>query len=446
MRLDELMGSLRTFEMNLDQNKQEKEMSFQAELQKLTVEEDVGDPQVLVESFVLLTKNFNRIWKRVKGKGFTPNSGKFNNFQKNTDAKKKKKKKTFNVTWSDEESDGSQENEDHVNNYVAFNVHQDVSNNSVADRVTNDVGTSSVIHSQKPEVNGDLSDSDSFSNDGELTQETIQEAYESMFNKWIQVVKLNKSLEKKLADTLKENETLKISHETKIAEMDKRLQEANAELEHTQNTLKTMNTSTAKLDHSLFMGKSSCDHFGLGYNGESQSSNGCSRHMTGERSFLKNFISSTDGHVTFGDGVKGKVLGKGTLDVDGLSRLKNVLLVEGLKANLISISQLSDQEPFVSFSKDKCRMIDEEENCVMEGSRSSDNCYMLVHPLSWLKATKEEIEVERIGGRKYIFVCVDDFSRFTWVNFIREKSDTFKVFQNLCSKGEKLQYWENSEN
>jgi len=37
-----------------------------------------------------------------------------------------------------------------------------------------------------------------------------------------------------------------------------------------------------------------------------------------------------------------------------------------------------------------------------------------------------------LGGRKYAFVCVDDFSRFTWVTFIREKSETFKVFKDLC--------------
>jgi len=31
-----------------------------------------------------------------------------------------------------------------------------------------------------------------------------------------------------------------------------------------------------------------------------------------------------------------------------------------------------------------------------------------------------------------VLVVVDDFSRFTWVNFIREKSDTFEAFKDLC--------------
>ena len=47
------------------------------------------------------------------------------------------------------------------------------------------------------------------------------------------------------------------------------------------------------------------------------------------------------------------------------------------------------------------------------------------------------MQVESLGGKRYAFVCVDDFSRFTWINFIREKSDTFDVFRDLCLKVQK---------
>ena len=30
------------------------------------------------------------------------------------------------------------------------------------------------------------------------------------------------------------------------------------------------------------------------------------------------------------------------------------------------------------------------------------------------------MQVESIGGKRYVFVCVDDFSRFTWVDFIKK--------------------------
>lgn len=41
------------------------------------------------------------------------------------------------------------------------------------------------------------------------------------------------------------------------------------------------------------------------------------------------------------------------------------------------------------------------------------------------------MQVESISGKRYVYVVVDDFSRFTWVNFIKEKSDTFEVFKGL---------------
>ena len=44
------------------------------------------------------------------------------------------------------------------------------------------------------------------------------------------------------------------------------------------------------------------------------------------------------------------------------------------------------------------------------------------------------MQVASIADKKYIFVCVNDFSRFTRVNFIRKKSDTFDSFRNLCIK------------
>ena len=97
--------------------------------------------------------------------------------------------------------------------------------------------------------------------------------------------------------------------------------------------------------------------------------------MTSDKKFLKDYKTIDVGHVTFGDGVKGRVLGKGTLDFEGLPRLKNVLHVGGLAANLISISQLCDQNLFVKFTKDTCKVFNTSQERVLEGERSDDNCY-----------------------------------------------------------------------
>ncbi|GAU42103.1 hypothetical protein TSUD_134870 [Trifolium subterraneum] len=70
---------------------------------------------------------------------------------------------------------------------------------------------------------------------------------------------------------------------------------------------------------------------------------GCSRHMTGDDRFLVDIKSYSTSYVTFGDGAKGEIIGVGKLINKSLPKLDNVLLVKGLTANLISISQLCDQ-------------------------------------------------------------------------------------------------------
>ena len=38
-------------------------------------------------------------------------------------------------------------------------------------------------------------------------------------------------------------------------------------------------------------------------------------------------------------------------------------------------------------------------------------------------------QFESIGGKMYVFVCADDYSRFSWVSYLREKSNTFIVIK-----------------
>ncbi|TYK06170.1 gag-pol polyprotein [Cucumis melo var. makuwa] len=65
---------------------------------------------------------------------------------------------------------------------------------------------------------------------------------------------------------------------------------------------------------------------------------GCSRHMTGNRSFFIGSEECASDHVTFRDGAKGRIIAKGTIDKSNLPCLNDVRYVDGLKANLISIS------------------------------------------------------------------------------------------------------------
>ena len=44
------------------------------------------------------------------------------------------------------------------------------------------------------------------------------------------------------------------------------------------------------------------------------------------------------------------------------------------------------------------------------------------------------ISVQSLSGKKYILVLVDDFSRFTWVEFVRKKYEVPNVLNTLLKK------------
>lgn len=99
--------------------------------------------------------------------------------------------------------------------------------------------------------------------------------------------------------------------------------------------------------------------------------------MTYDKQVLTDFSKGSSETVVFGNGASGNVIGKNTLNVPGLPRLKNVMLVEGLKANLISINQLCNEGMNAKFNKEKCMVFDQQQNKILEGRRSHDNWYML---------------------------------------------------------------------
>ena len=52
------------------------------------------------------------------------------------------------------------------------------------------------------------------------------------------------------------------------------------------------------------------------------------------------FESKKGGNVIFGDGSKSQIKGKGIISLPGPPDIANVLYVEGLRVNLLSISQI----------------------------------------------------------------------------------------------------------
>jgi hypothetical protein len=87
---------------------------------------------------------------------------------------------------------------------------------------------------------------------------------------------------------------------------------------------------------------------------------GCSKHMTGVEGKFITLTKNDKGKVTFGDNVSAKILRKG-IDSLGNKRNKaeNVLLVENLKHNILSVRQTYDQGHILIFYSEKCEIIKE---------------------------------------------------------------------------------------
>ena len=81
---------------------------------------------------------------------------------------------------------------------------------------------------------------------------------------------------------------------------------------------------------------------------------GCSRHMSGNATLFTKIKKKEHGNVTFGDKSMGKIIGIGKVSKDLSESIDNVYLVDGLKFNLLSISQLCDKGNLASFDSTHC--------------------------------------------------------------------------------------------
>ena len=73
-----------------------------------------------------------------------------------------------------------------------------------------------------------------------------------------------------------------------------------------------------------------------------------------------------------------QIKGKRIISLPRLPDIANVLYMEGLRVNLLSINQICDQDFTMLFLKGKCLVMDESGKKLISGVRTLDNCYGLV--------------------------------------------------------------------
>ena len=70
------------------------------------------------------------------------------------------------------------------------------------------------------------------------------------------------------------------------------------------------------------------------------------------------------------------------MDIPGLLVFEDVWYVDGLKENLLSISQICDNGLNVLFTKYECEILDGGGDCMCVGVRTVDSCYGLTPSIS----------------------------------------------------------------
>ena len=99
--------------------------------------------------------------------------------------------------------------------------------------------------------------------------------------------------------------------------------------------------------------------------------------MTGDINQFSHLALKAKGFVTYGDNNKGRILGKGKVGAPPFTSIEDVLYVEGLKHNLLSISQLCDKGFKIKFTKDECLIEDEVTHEVILKGKRINNIFMI---------------------------------------------------------------------
>ncbi|GKA85888.1 retrovirus-related pol polyprotein from transposon TNT 1-94, partial [Tanacetum coccineum] len=102
---------------------------------------------------------------------------------------------------------------------------------------------------------------------------------------------------------------------------------------------------------------------------------GCSKHMTGDRSQLTNFVSKFLGTVKFGNDHVAKIMGYGDYQIRNVT-ISRVYFVEGLGHNIFSVGQFCDSNLEVAFHQHTCYIQNREGVDLLTRSRG-DNLYTL---------------------------------------------------------------------
>jgi len=102
---------------------------------------------------------------------------------------------------------------------------------------------------------------------------------------------------------------------------------------------------------------------------------GCSRHMTDVKSNFLSLTATPGGSVEFGNGKSGTIVGIGKIGESVSHSIDGVYLVDGLRHNLLSMSQLCDKDNLVVFTSNRCLVVNMDTGGVVLKGKRHKNVY-----------------------------------------------------------------------
>nr|ABA97191.2 retrotransposon protein, putative, Ty1-copia subclass [Oryza sativa Japonica Group] len=160
---------------------------------------------------------------------------------------------------------------------------------------------------------------------------------------------------------------------------------------------------------------------------------GCSRHMTGDKNWFSSLkrASKTES-IIFGDAATSAVLATGMVKVNDKFELKNVALVEDLKYNLLSVSQIVDEEFEVHFKKTGSKVFDSRGDSVLNISHYGRVFKNPVSPVITCLVAKFDKDV-MFWHRRLRHVGFDHLTRLSGLDLVRGLPKLKKDHDLVCT-------------
>ena len=105
---------------------------------------------------------------------------------------------------------------------------------------------------------------------------------------------------------------------------------------------------------------------------------GCFRHMTSEKSNFRSLAATQGGSVTFGNEKSGTIIDIGKIGEPLSNSIEDLYLVDGLKHNLLSVSQLCNKDNPVVFTSNRCSVVNMDTGDIVLRGSDTKTCIMCV--------------------------------------------------------------------